>query len=47
MAINWLRSFEAEAAQAAFDTAIKNRQIFYEAWYARGVSADASRKYRQ
>jgi len=30
-----LRSLEAKAAQAAFDTAIKIKPDFYEAWYAR------------
>jgi len=30
-----LRSLEAKAAQEAFDTAIKIKPDFYEAWYAR------------
>jgi len=41
-----LRSLEAKAAQEAFDTAIKIKPDFYEAWYARS-SADASRKYQE
>jgi len=42
-----LRSLEAEAAQAAFDGAIKIKPDFYEAWYARGGALMRQEKYQE
>lgn len=42
-----LRSLEAKAAQAAFDTAIKIKPDFYEGWYARGLSLMRQEKYQE
>lgn len=42
-----LRSLEAKAAQAAFDTAIKIKPDLYEGWYARGLALMRQEKYQE